>query len=121
MLVLRLQRIGKKHEPHYRLVVSEKREKLGAPPAEDLGSYNPKTKTSTINKDRVSYWLKQGAQASATVHNLLIKEGVVSAPKVQFRFPVKPKEAVEVAAAPAGEAKPETEAAAPAEEAPKSE
>lgn len=119
---MRLQRIGKKHQPSYRLVVSEKREKLGAPPAEDLGSYNPKTKATTLNKERINYWLQKGAQASATVHNLLVKEGVVSTPKVQFRFPVKPKEAIEVAAAPAAEAgvesKEASEPAAPAEETP---
>jgi small subunit ribosomal protein S16 len=124
MLVIRFQRIGKKHQPSYRIVVSEKREKLGAPPAEDLGSYDPKTKKVTLNKERAQYWLQKGATPSATVHNLLIKEGVISAAKIQFNFPVnKPQETVEVAATPAAEAtveaKPE-EPAAPREEAPQS-
>lgn len=113
MLVIRFQRIGKKHEPHYRMVVSEKREKLGAPPTEDLGSYNPKTKAVTLNKERAQYWLQKGAQPSATVHNLLVKEGLMSAPKIQFRFPVKAKEeAVEPAVT---ESKPAEAEAAPVE------
>jgi len=113
MLVIRLQRIGKKHQPSYRLVVAEKRSKLTAPPAEDLGSYNPKTKGTTINKERALYWLGQGAQASASVHNLLVKEGILSVPKIQFRFPVKPRAEEPVSAAPAVEA-PVAEAIIPA-------
>jgi len=118
MLVIRLQRIGKKHQPSYRLVVAEKRSKLTAPPAEDLGSYNPKTKGTTISKERTLYWLGQGAQASGSVHNLLVKEGILSVPKIQFRFPVKPRAEEPVSAAPAAQTPtPETENPAPVEEA----
>lgn len=122
MLVIRLQRIGKKHEPHYRLVVAEKRSKLGAPPREDLGSWNPKTKGATLNKERTLYWLEQGAQASASVHNLLVKEGVVSVPKIKFNFPVKAKAEVapEVPSTVPSEEPKAMEAVAPAEEAPQS-
>jgi ribosomal protein S16 len=49
---------------------------------EDLGSYSPFTKKATINKERVNHWLKVGAKASATVHNLLVREGVVTGKKV---------------------------------------
>lgn len=81
MLAIRLQRIGKKGQPSYRLVVAERRSKLIAPPTEDLGSYNPFTKQANFKAERVNHWLKAGAQATVTVHNLLVKTGVVTAPK----------------------------------------
>ncbi len=77
MIALKLQRIGRRGQPSYRFVVANKRSKLGGPPIEDLGSYNPFSKKSTVKSERVSYWLKQGAQPTVTVFNLLIKAGVV--------------------------------------------
>lgn len=74
---------------------------MAAPPVEDLGSYNTFTKASTVNKERVSHWLRVGAQPTVTVHNFLIKEGVLAGTKL----PVKMKKKA-VAAAPAGEAAP---------------
>lgn len=107
MLVIRLQRIGKKHQPSYRLVVAERRSKLIAPPVEDLGSYNPGTKQITLNKERIQYWVGKGARPSLTAHNLLVKEGVLNSAKIQMVFKAKVKEGAEVvtaeAAAPAAE------------------
>lgn len=121
MLAIKLQRIGKKHQPSYRFVVAVKRSKMIAPPVEDLGSYNPFTKAAVVKKERVLHWIKMGAQPTITVHNLLIKEGVVAGKKVA----VKMKKAVAPVVA---EAAPETPSAAvaaeafvAAEEAPKSE
>ncbi len=87
MLAIKLQRIGKKHQPSYRLVVAESRSKMAAPPVEDLGSYNSFTKKATIKKDRTEYWLKTGAQPTVTAHNLLVKEGVVSSAKKAVKMP----------------------------------
>ena len=106
---MRFQRVGKKHQPGYRLVVAEKRSKLGAPPVEDLGSYDPVTKKATFNKERISHWIQKGADPSVTVHNLLVKEGILNAPKIKMEWKVPPKEAE-----PAGEA-PAAPEAAPAE------
>lgn len=105
MLAIKLQRIGKKHQPSYRLVVAVKRSKMAAPPVEDLGAYNPFTKTATFKKDRASYWLGVGAQPTVTAHNLMVKAGIVSTEKraVKMKRPV-----AEVAA-------PVAEVAAPAE------
>lgn len=86
MLAIKLQRIGKKHQPTYRLVVAEKRSKLQGPPREDLGSYNPFTKAVHIQKERVNYWLKVGARPTITVHNLLVKNGVLEGKKVAVRI-----------------------------------
>ncbi len=97
MLAIKLQRIGKKHQPSYRLVVAMKRSKMAGPPVEDLGSYNPFTKTAAVKKERVSYWLGVGAQPTVTAHNLLVKEGMVSGVKKA----VKMKKVAVAEAAPA--------------------
>lgn len=95
MLAIKLQRIGKKHQPSYRVVVAEKRSKLGAPPVEDLGAYSVSTKIANLKKDRLAYWLKIGAQPTTTMWNLLVREGVVTGAK--RKIAMKKKEA-EVAA-----------------------
>lgn len=108
MLAIKLQRIGKKHQPSYRLVVAEKRSKMAAPPVEDLGSYNPLTKLATFKKDRVSHWVKLGAQPTVTVHNLLVGQGVLTTPKLAIKMP---KAVAKTAAAPAAVEAATTEAA----------
>lgn len=87
MLAIKLQRIGRKRQPSYRVVVAERRSKMAAPPVEDLGSYNPFTKVSTVKKDRAEYWIKTGAQPTLTAHNLLVREGVIDAPKKIVKIP----------------------------------
>ena len=96
MLVIRFQRIGKKHQPSYRIAVAERRSKLGAPAVEDLGSYNPFSKKAALKADRIKHWLGVGAKASPTVHNLFVKEGIVNAPRVKIYM----KKPAAVAAAP---------------------
>ena len=92
MLAIKLQRIGKKHQPSYRLVVQEKREKLGGRCAEDLGFYNPLLNKLEFNKERIAHWLKVGAQPTDTVHNLLVSEGVIDGPKIAVHKKSKKKE-----------------------------
>lgn len=113
MLAIKLQRIGRKHQPSYRLVVAERRSKMAAPPVEDLGSYVPSTKTASFKKDRVSYWIGVGAQPTITVHNLLVAQGIVSVPKraVKMAKPVKEEAAPEVAVSTTSEAMTEAQAA----------
>jgi small subunit ribosomal protein S16 len=93
MLAIKLQRVGRKHQPSYRLVVAEARSKMAAPPVEDLGSYHPATKATAFKKDRISYWLGIGAQPTVTAHNLLVAQGVVSTPKraVKMAKAIKPE------------------------------
>lgn len=94
MLAIKLQRVGKKHQPSYRLVVAEKRSKLIGPPIEDLGAYSTMTKQGSLKNDRISYWIGVGAQPTATVHNLLVKQGVLKAPKIAVKMKkVEPKDA----------------------------
>ena len=91
MLMIRLQRIGRKHDPSYRVVVTDK---VSGPKAgrfvEDLGHYDARREKSagkdlTINAERVKYWLSVGAQASGTLHNLLVREGIVKGKKRDVR------------------------------------
>ncbi|MBI3589671.1 MAG: 30S ribosomal protein S16 [Candidatus Liptonbacteria bacterium] len=89
MLAIKLQRIGKKHQPSYRLVVALKRSKLGGPPVEDLGSYNSFTKAVSVKKERVKHWLGVGAQPTVTVHNLLIQGGVITGKKAAVKMSKK--------------------------------
>lgn len=114
MLAIKLQRVGKKHQPSYRFVVAERRSKMAGPPVEDLGAYNPFTKVSSLNKERVSYWIKMGAQATTSVHNLLVEQGAISGAKVA----VKMKKAVVAEAPVPAVAAPAEALAIPATEAP---
>ncbi len=89
MLAIKLQRIGKKHHPAYRIVVAPKRSKMAAPPVEDLGSYDPSLKKVSVKKERVAHWVRVGAQPTPTVHNLLVKEGSLSSPKMAVKIKKK--------------------------------
>ncbi|KKW20700.1 MAG: ribosomal protein S16, small subunit ribosomal protein S16 [Candidatus Adlerbacteria bacterium GW2011_GWC1_50_9] len=82
MLVIRFQRRGRTNDPAFRVVVTEKRSKPKSGELEILGSYHPKTKETLLKNERILYWMSKGAQASPTVHNLLVTKGVVSGAKV---------------------------------------
>lgn len=81
MLAIKLNRIGKKHQPTFRIVVAEKRSKMGGNYVEDLGFWNPRDKTQSVNKDRALYWISVGAQPTDTVHNILVKNLVIKGKK----------------------------------------
>ena len=88
MLTLRLQRIGKNKFATYRLIVSEKARDTQGVYLEQLGTFNPHDKVQQFKPiaDRVTYWISKGAQASGTVHNLLVKEGLLKDKKVKSVF-----------------------------------
>jgi small subunit ribosomal protein S16 len=60
---------------------------------EILGSYNPKQKTTQLKSERIKYWISKGAKASDSVHNILVKKGVVPGPKVKILTKPKKKTA----------------------------
>ena len=74
MLAIKLKRIGKKHQASFRIIVAEKRSKVNGRFVEDLGWYNPHTNKSKINMERVNYWIKNGAQPTSSIKNLLKKQ-----------------------------------------------
>ncbi len=107
---MRLQRRGKKNYATYRVVVAERGAPVKGRSVEDLGHYNPHTDVFSVAADKVTAWLKQGVQPSATVHNLLVTHGVIKAEKVTSWKP-KRKEGEASASAPASADKPEEKAA----------
>lgn len=120
MLKIRMQRTGRVNHPSYRIVVIEHTEgPKSSSFVEKVGTYNAKTKEQTLNGERIKYWLSVGAQASGTMHNMLIKAGVIEGKKINVlprKSPPKKDEPAAEAAAPAAPA-----AEAKAEEAPKEE
>ena len=82
MLVIRLQKVGKKHTATYRVVVTQKTAAAKRKYLELVGNINRKTKTVSLNKERILYWISKGAQPSDTIHNLLISQGVISGKKI---------------------------------------
>jgi small subunit ribosomal protein S16 len=70
---IKLMRIGKMREPHYRIVVADARTKRDGRAIEAVGEYHPKDEPSTIkvDSDRVQYWLGVGAQPTESVAAIL--------------------------------------------------
>jgi small subunit ribosomal protein S16 len=72
---LRLQRFGKRGKPVYRIVAIDESQKRQGKEITVLGHYNPLTNPPIvkIDKDKLNYWLKNGAQPTNTVRNLIKK------------------------------------------------
>lgn len=123
MLVIRFQRVGRRNDPAFRIVVTEKRSKPKSGELEILGSFYPKTKETRLRRERILHWLSQGAQASPRTHNLFVSEGVIQGKKIDVSkrpaHPASPPDGqAGKPAAPAAAATPEAPAvAAPATEA----
>lgn len=83
MLKIRLQRTGRKNDPHFRLIVTESTLKPKTSQfTEIVGTYNVKAGIFEAKGERVNHWIKMGAQVSPTVHNLLVSKGVLSGKKI---------------------------------------
>ncbi|MBI1974725.1 MAG: 30S ribosomal protein S16 [Candidatus Zambryskibacteria bacterium] len=83
MLKMRLQRVGRTHEPAFRLVLTESKNSTKSGRFKEiLGSYDPRKSTDSLNADRIKYWLSQGVTPTATVNNLLVTHQIISAPKI---------------------------------------
>lgn len=72
---IRLRRIGKnpKRKPHFRVSVFDERSGRDSRAIEELGFYNPVSGETRIDRERISYWLKNGAELSPTIKSLLKK------------------------------------------------
>ena len=70
---IRLKRMGKIRQPHYRVVVVDGRKKRDGKVIEEIGKYHPKQEPSFIEvtSDRAQYWLGVGAQPSEAVEAIL--------------------------------------------------
>ena len=73
MIKLRLKKYGRKGQPCYRIVAMDSRTKRDGRAIEELGFYNPMTDEKHLNFTKVVTRLKQGAQPTETVLNILTK------------------------------------------------
>jgi small subunit ribosomal protein S16 len=78
MLKIKLAPFGKKHQRHYRLVVTQDRQKLTGHHLEILGHYHPLLSKSdssrlVIHQAKVDHWLKQGAVPTDRIRRLLAR------------------------------------------------
>ena len=89
MLKIRLSKIGRKGTPSYRIVVTPKARPRDGRAVEILGSFNPRVTPPafSLNKERLNYWLKEGAQLTEAVKKLI--EG-----KYKFK-PYRPQQEAE--------------------------
>ncbi len=129
MLAIRLQRLGRKAYPVYRVAVQEaQRHPSSGRVVAYVGSYNPHTKETKFDTDKIAFYLSNGAQPTPRVVKLLVSQKVklpewVKQPVSDKQSAVKnaeklrknqPKEEVEEVAE--AEETPEAPAEAPAEE-----
>lgn len=95
MLKIRLQRLGRKNDPHFKLIVTPQTYKPKTHKfIEDLGFYDVKSGVYKFKADRVKYWIGVGAKITPTVHNFLIKEKIIEGKKINVlpkKSPTKPK------------------------------
>ena len=115
MLAIRMQRNGRSHYPTYRIVVQEaQRHPLSGRVVAEVGNYNPATKETTLDKEKIETYLKNGAQPSSRVAYIL-KANKIALPKWYKEAPKKSAKAKHADKLRKNQPK---EEAAPAEEAP---
>ncbi|MBU3968805.1 30S ribosomal protein S16 [Patescibacteria group bacterium] len=96
MLKIRLKRVGRKHDPSYRIVVTEDfRGPKSGKYLENVGSYDPRKNIKSVKAGRVKYWISKGAQISDTVHNIFISEKIIDGKKRDVSSKKKGKKALE--------------------------
>lgn len=83
MLKIRLQRVGRKHDPSFRVVVTDSKNGPKSGKAlEIVGNYDPRKNVKELNEERVKHWMSKGAQASDTLHNILVDKKIISGKKI---------------------------------------
>jgi len=100
MLNIRLQRVGRKNDPSYRLVaINSKYAARSGKAIEILGSVDfrkTKIEKESFKVDKILAYIKTGAQLSPTVHNLMISTGILQGKKINVlsrKAPIKKEEA----------------------------
>ena len=89
---IRLKRMGARKRPAYRVVVMDSRSPRDGRPIEEIGYYSavlPSKDQVRIAKDRVEYWMRNGAQMSDTVKRLYKKTYIPMAPSDTEDTPVE--------------------------------
>ena len=78
MLKLRLKRIGRKRSPAYRLVIMENTTRRDGRPVEEVGYYNPISKESHFEIEKIQKWLNCGAKPTEIVTSLLKRAKIIT-------------------------------------------
>jgi small subunit ribosomal protein S16 len=82
MLKIRLQRIGRKNDPAFRVVLTDSKNSTKSGRfLEILGTYNPKAGEIKFQSDKIKDWVGKGAQLSDTMHNFMVHQGVIPGKK----------------------------------------
>lgn len=83
MLKIRLKRMGRRGQPHYRIVVMESSSPRSGKTVEEIGIYNPRTRPSTfeVDKEAAKKWLRNGAKPTDTVAQYFVKLGLLKSLK----------------------------------------
>ncbi len=78
MLKIRLQRVGKRKQPSYRIVVVEARTPRSGASVDTIGHYNPLTDPPAVvvDQEKAAKWLKNGAQPSEAAAKILARQGI---------------------------------------------
>lgn len=92
MLVIRLCRVGRHNHAQYRIVVQEKSKAPTGKHIAIVGSWDPHLKNVVLKKEQITEFLKNGAQPSDTVYNLLVENGVITGDKRVVKIPAKKQE-----------------------------
>ncbi len=120
--MMRLQRVGRKNDPSYRIVVTDKRTSPKSDKHVDrLGSYNPKLDQVQLDAAKAKEWLAKGVQPSDTMHNILVSQKVIEGKKINVlprKSPIIDEEALKRAAEEAAAKEAAEKAAAEAAAAP---
>jgi len=95
MVNVKLQRVGKRGQAYFRVIVSEHTSKPKGEFLELLGSYDPHKKELKVKKDRIEYWVSKGAGVSPTVNNLMVNFKQWDKPKMQSWKPKRSSESAE--------------------------
>ena len=82
MLIIRLQRVGRKNDPTFRVVLTDsKNGPKSGKYLEIMGSYDARKGKAQLEKDRIKYWMSVGAKTSITLNNILVANKVVMGTK----------------------------------------
>lgn len=97
MLSIRLQRVGRKNDPSFRVVlIDSHRASRSGKAVEVLGSYDARKGAPVLREERIRHWLASGAQPSGTVHNLLISGKILEGKKINVLAKKTPPKKEEV-------------------------
>ena len=79
---MRLQRIGRKNQPSFRVIVTDSRNaQIRGRHVDIVGTYEPRQGTFVIDAEKAKKWLSQGVQPSDTIYNFLVEKKIIEGRK----------------------------------------